>query len=48
MYRDAKLVRHPLDFDVAHTGVTQLFLEITLQLQILMKQPAVVAFSKPT
>ena len=29
--RDTKLVRHPLDFDVADAGVDQLFFEIALQ-----------------
>ena len=45
--RDAKLVRHPLDLDVAHTGVSQLLLQITLQLQIFMKQTAVVTLGEP-
>src|SRR5439155_27012186 len=45
--RDAKLVRHPLDFDIADTRVVQLFLEVALQFEIFMKQAAVITFCKP-
>ena len=45
--RDAKLVRHPLDFDVADTGMGELLLQIALQLQVFVEQPAVVALCEP-
>src|SRR5262249_8715428 len=46
--RDAELVRHALDFDIADAGVCQLFEQIALQLQIFVKQPAVIAFGEPS
>src|SRR5262245_56401249 len=45
--RDAKLVRHPLDFDIAHTGVGELLQQVPLEFQIFMKQAAVVALGEP-
>src|SRR5215510_13600302 len=47
MNRDAKFVGHALDFDIADAGMRQLLQQISLQLQIFVKQPAVVAFGKP-
>src|SRR5262249_35862698 len=44
--RDAKLVRHPLHFDVAYTGMAKLLFEIALQLEIFMQQAAVIAFGE--
>src|SRR5215831_14340762 len=45
--RDAKFVGHSLDFDIADAGMRQLLQQISLQLQIFVKQSAVVAFGKP-
>src|SRR5262249_33128241 len=45
--RDAKFVRHPLHLDVADAGVRQLLQAVAFQLQIFMKQPAVITLSEP-
>src|SRR5262245_24643639 len=45
--RNAKLVRHALDFNVADACMSQLLQQIALQLEILVKQTAVIAFGEP-
>src|SRR5262249_25819631 len=46
--RYAELVGHPFNFDVAYTGMAELLLEVPLQLEIFVKQTAVVALGEPS